>query len=87
MDNSVNRIEQGKNFFNPTVIMLLVLSVGAGILVGFEVFIWLIIGWLFCFWLTREAEARGVDNTILLTIIFFTGPIGLITYLLSGKRK
>jgi len=86
MDNSVNQIEQGKNFFNPTVIMLLVLSVGAGILVGFEVFIWLIIGWLFGFWITRDAEARGVDNTILL-IIVFTGPIGLIIYLFSGKRK
>jgi len=87
MNNSVNQIEQGKDYFNPTVIMLLVLNVGAGILVGFEVFIWLIMGWLFCFGITRDAEARGVDNTVLLTIIFFMGPIGLITYLLSGKRK
>ncbi len=86
MNNLVNKIEQVKHYFNLTVVMLLVLSVGAGILVGFELFIWLIIGWLFGFWITREAETRGVDNTILL-IIVFTGPIGLIIYIFSGKRK
>ena len=86
MNNLVNKIEQVKHYFNPTVIMLLVLSVGVGILVGFEVFIWLIMGWLLCFWVTRDAEARDVDSTILLTIIFM-GPIGLIIYLLSGKGK
>jgi len=87
MNKIVNKVGQVKHFFNPTIIMLLVLSVGAGILVGFEVFIWLIMGWLFCFWVTRDAEARGMDSTIYLTIIIFMGPIGLIIYLLSRKKK
>ena len=87
MNKLANKVGQVKHFFNPTIIMLLVLSVGAGILVGFEVFIWLIMGWLFCFWVTRDAEARGMDSTICLTIIIFMGPIGLIIYLLSRKKK
>lgn len=38
-------------------------------------------------WVVRDAKARGMDSAVLwLLLIFFTGPIGLIVYILARPQ-
>jgi ribosomal protein S27AE len=45
-------------------------------------FCWLALGIALCIWVYRDAQDRGMDGALWLIVVIFTGPIGLILYLL-----
>lgn len=54
---------------------------------GFILF-WFIIGIALCVWVYRDAQDRGMYGAVWLTVVLFTGPIGLIIYLIiRGEQR
>jgi len=48
---------------------------------------WLVISILLCIWVYRDAESRGMSGVLWLIVVFLTGIIGLIIYLVVRKEK
>jgi putative membrane protein len=49
--------------------------------------IWFVIAILFCIWVYRDAESRGMSGALWLIIVLIAGIIGLIVYLVVRKPK
>jgi heme/copper-type cytochrome/quinol oxidase subunit 2 len=49
--------------------------------------VWFIINVLLCVWIYRDAESRGMNGALWLIIVFISGIIGLIVYLIVRGEK
>lgn len=52
-----------------------------------SVIVWFIINILLCIWIYKDAESRGMNGALWLIIVFISGIIGLIVYLVVRKEK
>jgi ABC-type tungstate transport system substrate-binding protein len=48
---------------------------------------WFVINIAILVWVYRDAQARGTNGAIWALLVFFTGIIGLIVYLLLGRNN
>jgi uncharacterized membrane protein YhaH (DUF805 family) len=49
--------------------------------------IWFVVNIIILIWVYRDAKAHGANPVLWALIVFFTGVIGLILYLLLGRKS